>query len=103
MNKTKARASLLNGIGARVRTLRQQQNLAVREFAARADLSPRFINQLETGEGNISIARLDDVAEALGCALPELLPPRERDHSLRAQAWRLLAECSGSTWLGPAS
>ena len=98
MKNSKARTALLSGIGARVRALRQQRNLGVREFATRAELSPRFINQLESGEGNISIARLDDVAEALGCALPELLPPRERDHSLRAQAWRMLNDCSDADW-----
>jgi XRE family aerobic/anaerobic benzoate catabolism transcriptional regulator len=98
MKNSRDRLTLLKGIGARVHALRQQQNLTVREFARRADLSPRFINQLETGEGNISIARLDDVAEALGCALPALLPPRERDHSLRARAWRLLSEATDADW-----
>ena len=93
-----ARTALLGGIGARVRALRQRHNLAVRELAARARLSPRFINQLEAGEGNISIARLDAVAAALGCALPELLPPRERDHSLRSRVWRMLNECSDADW-----
>ena len=94
MKDQKTRNLLLLGIGARVRALRQKNDLTVREFAARARLSPRFINQLETGEGNISIARLDNVAAALGCALPELLPPPERDHSPRARAWRWLSECS---------
>ncbi|MFN0108490.1 MAG: shikimate kinase [Blastocatellia bacterium] len=98
MKNQNARTALLRGIGARVRTMRQQQNLTVRDFALRANLSPRFINQLETGEGNISIARLDAVAQALNCALPELLPPGERDHSVRARVWRLLDECSDADW-----
>jgi hypothetical protein len=33
------------------------------------------------------------VAATLGRTLPELLPPPETDHSLRAEAWRLLADC----------
>ena len=98
MTKQKAKDILLNGVGTRVRTLRQRNNLTVREFSQRARLSPRFINQLETGEGNISIARLASVAEALGQSLPDLLPPDEQDRSLRAQTWRLLSQCSDEDW-----
>ena len=97
-NSQKSKDALLLGIGARVRTLRQKIKLNVREFSQRADLSPRFINQLETGEGNISIARLASVAEALGTSLPDLLPPETRDHSLRAQTWRLLSQGSEEDW-----
>ena len=99
MKNQNSRNSLLLGIGARIRLLRQGKNLTVRDFAARAQLSPRFINQVETGEGNISIARLENVAEALGCALPELLPPAQRDHSIRANTWRLLSDSSDEDWL----
>jgi XRE family aerobic/anaerobic benzoate catabolism transcriptional regulator len=98
MKNRNARPALLSGIGARVRAARQRQNLSVREFATRAQLSARFINQIESGAGNISITRLDAVAEALGRALPDLLPPHERDHSLRARVWRLLDECSEQDW-----
>lgn len=94
MTKQKDKNSLLIGVGARVRAVRQSIHLTVREFSRRADLSPRFINQLEIGEGNISISRLASVAEALGKSLPELLPPDEKDRSLRAQIWRLLNQCS---------
>lgn len=92
------RSSLLSGIGARVRAMRLEAGLTVREFADRAALSPRFINQLEAGEGNISIARLARVAEGLGCSLPELIPPPESDGSIRSQTWRLLNECSDEDW-----
>lgn len=72
--------------------------MTVREFAERASLSPRFINQLEAGEGNISIVRLARVAEGLDRALPELIPPPEDDPSIRSRAWRLLSECSDEDW-----
>ena len=94
MTKQKGKNSLLIGVGSRVRAVRQSIHLTVREFSRRADLSPRFINQLEIGEGNISISRLASVAEALGKTLPELLPPDEKDQSLRAQIWRFLNQCS---------
>lgn len=98
MQKQKAKNLLLAGVGARVRALRQSRNLTVREFSARAELSPRFINQLESGTGNISIARLASVAEALGKSLADLIPPDDRDRSLQARTWRLLSQCSEEDW-----
>ncbi|MCI0388531.1 MAG: helix-turn-helix domain-containing protein [Acidobacteria bacterium] len=98
MNNRDEKKSLLSGIGARVRALRLGDGLTVREFAERAALSPRFINQLEAGKGNISIARLARVAEGLGRTLPDLIPPPEDDRSLRIRTWRLLSECSDDDW-----
>lgn len=91
--KEKEKEALLARLGARVRALRLADELTVSEFAKRTSLSPRFINQLEAGTGNISVARLARVAAALGRTLPELLPPPESDQSLRAEVWRSLADC----------
>jgi XRE family transcriptional regulator, aerobic/anaerobic benzoate catabolism transcriptional regulator len=91
--KQMEKEALLAGLGARVRALRLEADLTVSAFGKRTSLSPRFINQLEAGTGNISVARLAQVAAALGRALPELLPPSETDHSLRAEVWRSLAAC----------
>ena len=91
--KQKEKEALLASLGARVRALRLEADLTVSAFGKRASLSPRFINQLEAGTGNISVARLAAVAAALGRALPELLPPPETDHTLRAEVWRSLANC----------
>lgn len=93
MNDQGDKNLLLARLGARVRALRLKAGLTVKDFAARAGLSPRFVNQLESGQGNISIARLLDVATALGRAVPELIPPADEDRSLRAQVWRWLSEC----------
>lgn len=84
---------LLINLGGRVRALRLEQNLTVKDFAERASLSPRFINQLEAGMGNISVSGLARVGAALGRTLPDLLPPADDDRRARAQVWRLLAEC----------
>lgn len=88
------KSSLLARLGARVRALRLEAGLTVTALAERSGLSPRFVKQLESGQGNISIARLLDVATALGRAVPELIPPPDQDRSLRAQVWRWLSECS---------
>ncbi len=56
---------LLNALGRRARALRLDHGWTLREVAERSGLSPRFLVQLESGRGNISIKRLADVARAL--------------------------------------
>ena len=58
VNEEPVKAMLLAAVGARTRALRLEAGLTVKEFARRAELSPRFVNQLEAGAGNISIAGL---------------------------------------------
>lgn len=92
MKDETAKASLLAATGTHIRALRLGAGLTVREFARRAALSPRFINQLEAGAGNVSIAGLARVAAALGRSTHELIPPADDDHSPAAEIWRLVSE-----------
>jgi XRE family aerobic/anaerobic benzoate catabolism transcriptional regulator len=46
----------------------------LREIAERSGVSSRFLSDLEAGKGNISVARLADVARALDVTLVSLLP-----------------------------
>ena len=94
MNDEPAKALLLAAVGARARELRLAAGMTVKEFAQRATLSPRFVNQLEAGAGNISIAGLARVSAALGRSTHELIPPVSDDHSLPAEIWRLLNDAS---------
>ena len=94
MNNEPAKALLLAAVGARTRALRLEAGLTVKDFARRAALSPRFVNQLEAGAGNISIAGLARVAAALGRSTHELIPPVGDDHSLPAEIWRLVSDAS---------
>jgi XRE family aerobic/anaerobic benzoate catabolism transcriptional regulator len=63
----------LHALGAAVRARRAEHGLTQRDLAKRAGVSERFLAQLETGEGNISVARLQDLAEALRTTAAELL------------------------------
>ena len=67
------RRPLLAGLGVAVRALRGERGLTLKGLASVAGVSERFLVQLEQGEGNISVARLEDVAEALGTTGAELL------------------------------
>jgi len=65
-------AALLDQVGARLRARRQEWGLTQAELAQRAGVSPRFLVQLEKGEGNISVGRLAEVCTALELSLSEL-------------------------------
>ena len=67
------RESLLGAIGAVVRESREARDLSRRELALQASLSERFLADLEGGEGNISVSRLDKLAHALGTTAAGLL------------------------------
>jgi len=67
---------LLRGLGNAVRQLRHERSLTIKALAERARVSQRFLVQLELGAGNISVARLLDVASALGTTPSDLLAPK---------------------------
>jgi XRE family aerobic/anaerobic benzoate catabolism transcriptional regulator len=64
---------LLQALGRRARALRLQRDWTLRDVAERSGLSPRFLVQLERGDGNISVRRLGDLARALDTSPAALL------------------------------
>jgi XRE family aerobic/anaerobic benzoate catabolism transcriptional regulator len=76
---------LLAGLGRRVRMLRAGHGSTLRDLAARAGLSERFLVQVESGRANISVRKLAALARALGTTAAELLAaPGERDRPVVA-------------------
>lgn len=73
---------LLEALGRRARARRLEKGWTIRDVAEKSGVSPRFLVQLESGRGNISVLRLADVAHALNTSLSILLadddapPPR---------------------------
>ena len=63
----------LANLGRRVRNAREQRGMARKVLSRAADVSERYLAQLEAGEGNASVILLRRVAAALGVRLPELL------------------------------
>lgn len=74
--------SLLAALGRRARARRMEKGCTLRDVAERSGVSPRYLVQLESGRGNISVRRLADVARALDTTPSALLaegdapPPR---------------------------
>lgn len=75
--RARARKAVLRDMGDRVRALRDGQSLARRALAEMSGVSERFLAELEGGKGNISVARLADVAAALKSTPAALLAESE--------------------------
>lgn len=65
--------ALMTRVGARVRQVREQRGISRRVLSETSGVSPRYLAQLESGAGNISIGLLYRVAEALDFRIDWLL------------------------------
>src|SRR5690242_15731681 len=65
----------LSSLGRRVRDAREQRGMARKALARDAQVSERYLAQLEAGEGNASVVLLRRVAAALGLRIVDLLDP----------------------------
>jgi XRE family aerobic/anaerobic benzoate catabolism transcriptional regulator len=107
MSEQEARATL-SGLGARVRAWRARRGMTRKALASDSGLSERFLADVESGKGNVSINSLEAAARALNISILELLqdaprPALARVHGLLSrlddgqldQAYTLLAGSFG--------
>ncbi len=64
----------LEQLGQRVRTMRALRGMSRKVLAKVSGISERYIAQLESGKGNVSIVLLRRVSNAMGAHLEDLLP-----------------------------
>ena len=65
-------------LGARVRAWRARRGMTRRVLAADSGLSERFLADVESGKGNVSINSLEGIARALNISMLELLQDAPR-------------------------
>ncbi len=78
----------LRRLGERVRTMRSRRGMARKVLARQAQVSERYLAQLESGQGNCSIVLLRRIATALGLPIEEIVydrPDRSPEALLVAQ------------------
>ena len=66
---------LLGLLAGRVRRLRRARGWSRPELARRSGLSTRFLARIESGDGNVSLLRLSELAQALGTTADALIRP----------------------------
>lgn len=64
---------ITTAIGTRVRAARARAGMSRRKLAEAADVSERYLNQLENGDANVSVGILSRVASALGLEVNQLM------------------------------
>ena len=67
----------LEELGRRVRTMRGLRGMSRKVLARVSGISERYIAQLESGKGNVSIVLLRRVSTAMGAQLDDLIPTGE--------------------------
>lgn len=85
-------ARLMARVGERVRHARERRNIPRRVLSEMSGVSPRYLAQLESGEGNISIGLLMRVAMALDFRIEWLVgeeDPWDSDLIRLTQAFRI--------------
>src|SRR6201996_2929311 len=70
-------AGFLEQLGQRVRTMRALRGMSRKVLAKVSGISERYIAQLESGKGNVSIVLLRRVANAMAAHLEDLIPSGE--------------------------
>lgn len=67
-------AQFLEQLGQRVRTMRALRGMSRKVLAKVSGISERYIAQLESGKGNVSIVLLRRVAGAMGAPVEDMIP-----------------------------
>lgn len=72
-----AESHFLEQLGQRVRTMRSLRGMSRKVLAKVSGISERYIAQLESGKGNVSIVLLRRVSDAMGAHVEDLIPATE--------------------------
>src|ERR1700745_3906549 len=71
---TDPESGFLEQLGQRVRTMRAPRGMSRKVLAKVSGISERYIAQLESGKGNVSIVLLRRGSNAMGGPLEDLIP-----------------------------
>jgi transcriptional regulator with XRE-family HTH domain len=72
-----SRGGGMDGLGGRLKELRQQAGLSLRELARQADVSPSLVSQIENGKSRPSVSTLYTFARLLSVPVDELFDAEE--------------------------
>lgn len=82
------RTPMLTALGERLRMLRARRGLTRKALAQAADVSERYLANLEGGTGNATLLLLDQIARALHCTIAEVIG----DVTTSSSEWLLIRE-----------
>jgi XRE family aerobic/anaerobic benzoate catabolism transcriptional regulator len=78
----KAEIHFLEELGTRVRTMRGLRGMSRKVLAKVSGISERYIAQLESGKGNVSVVLLRRVCAAMGAHIEDVIPMAQQSPDL---------------------
>jgi len=87
-------------LGARLKRVRQQSGLSLREVARQLGVSPSFVSQLENGKSQPSVATLYSISQLLDVSIDQLFEVERHDGPIAAQP---VAAAAGDSGVAPIS
>ena len=93
--------SYIHDLGMRVRTVRKTKGMSRKTLAEVSGISERYLAQLETGSGNISISLLLKVALALETPIEALVADGKSERAEFASLFQLGSFCWLISWTLP--
>jgi XRE family transcriptional regulator, aerobic/anaerobic benzoate catabolism transcriptional regulator len=94
MNRSREPDPVLQRLGERVRNLRAVRGMSRKALAKDAEVSERFLADLETGVGNASVLLLNKLADALALPLADILGDQGAARADLTLSMQLLASLS---------
>jgi transcriptional regulator with XRE-family HTH domain len=87
-------SDLLEKIGSRIRTLRAANDLSQQKMAELAEISYKYLGEIERGQVNLSVEILIKISNALHVDPAEILAMKSSDNADLSRAKFLLSELS---------
>ena len=66
-------------IGKRIKELREENNITREDLAAKAEISTKFLYEIENGKKGLSAATLLKIARALSCSCDYILTGKNKE------------------------
>ena len=77
-------------IGERIKNLRQHHNLTREEVAEKAEISSKFLYEIEKGTKGLSADTLLRIARTLSCSCDYILTGEDYEQSRENRIWNIL-------------
>jgi len=79
-------------VGDRIKSLRKENDLTLRELAKKANISHSFLSDIENNRSNPSLKRLQDIAKALDVTVSYLLGEEEQNQPILEKLKKFLSK-----------
>lgn len=89
-------AVLLDGLGTKLRSVRKNRNLSLKQLAERIGCSPSYLSMVENGKIDPGISRLKKIVDSLEITIVDLFQSQTNEKVVTRRQERIVAQLSRS-------